>query len=116
MKIKCKFLISPLDVTSTCIICHKEFKSYTKIYEPLEYKLIKLAIRNAKLNKKITKPKELPCNCFNKDEIDKITFRHKFNGKCKGVLYYGTINVKGIVFVLFYKVMGSLKINMGKNF
>ena len=119
---KCKFLISPLDVSWTCIICHKEFKSYAKIYNPLEYKLIKLAIRNAKLNKKITKPKEVPCGCFSKDEIDNITFRHKLYGKCNGVLYYGTISGKGIVVCSLCKIMGSLnKFNWycpkcGKNF
>ena len=35
---KDKFLISPLYVYWTYIICHKEFKSYTKNYNPLEYK------------------------------------------------------------------------------
>ena len=119
---KCKFLISPLDVSWTCIICHKEFKSYAKIYNPLEYKLIKLAIRNAKLNKKITKPKEVPCGCFSKDEIDNITFRHKLYGKCNGVLYYGTISGKDIVVCSLCKIMGSLNnfnlycLICGKNF
>ena len=119
---KCKFLISPLDVFWTCIICHKEFKSYAKVYNPLEYKIIKLAIRNARLNKKITKPKEVPCGCFNKNEIDDITFYHKLYGKCNGVLYYGTISGKGIVVCSLCKSMGSLnKFNWycpkcGKNF
>ena len=105
---KCKLLISPLDVIWTCIICHKEFKSYAKIYNPLEYKLVKLAVRNAKLNKKITKPKELPCGCLNKEEIENTNFYHKLNGKCNGVLYYGTISGKGIVVCSLCKTIGTL--------
>ena len=105
---KCKLLISPLDVIWTCIICHKEFKSYAKIYNPLEYKLVKLGIRNAKLNRKITKPKEVPCGCLNKKEIENTTFYHKLNGKCNGVLYYGTISGKGIVVCSLCKSISTL--------
>ena len=60
------------------------------------------------MNKKITKPKELPCGCLNKEEIENTNFYHKLNGKCNGVLYYGTISGKGIVVCSLCKTIGTL--------
>lgn len=90
----CKFLISPLDVTWNCVICHKDFQSNIKVYNALEFKLIKLAARNAFLYKKIVKPKELPCKCFT--DTDNVTFTHKPN--CSGVLYHWLISGKDTIF------------------
>ena len=105
---KCKLVISPLDVIWTCLSCHKEFKSYAKIYNPLEFKLIKLAIKNAKINKRIIKPKELPCGCLNLEEINNTVFTHKINGKCNGILYYGEISGKGIIVCSSCKILSSI--------
>lgn len=90
----CKFLISPLDVTWNCVICHKDFQSNVKVYNSLEFKLIKLAARNALLYKRIIKPKELPCKCFS--DLDSVVFTHKPN--CPGILYHGTVSGKDTVF------------------
>ena len=90
----CKFLISPLDVTWNCVICHKDFQSNVKVYNALEFKLIKLAARNAFLYKRIVKPKELPCKCFT--DIDSVTFTHKPN--CPGVLYHWILSGKDTIF------------------
>ena len=78
----------------TCKICNKDFKSDIKIFNPLEFKEIELAKRDAFLYKKVSKPNYLPCNCICKNEIDKFDFVHELNGKCKGLLYYSYINEK----------------------
>ena len=90
----CKFMISPLDVTWNCVICHKDFQSNVKVYNALEFKLIKLAAKNALLYKRIVKPKEVPCKCYT--ELDNVVFTHRIN--CSGVLYYGTLSGKDTIF------------------
>ena len=76
---KCKFTINPMDILWKCVVCKKEFQSYAKIFNPLEFKITNLAIKNALLEKKIIKPKEMDCNCYSKDEINQINFYHNFH-------------------------------------
>ena len=90
----CKEIYDPDSIIWTCKICNKEFKSEIKIYNPLEFKEIEMAIRDANLYKKISKPNYLPCNCVSKNEIDNYNFIHEKNGKCKGLLFYSYINNK----------------------
>ena len=90
----CKFTINPLDVTWNCVVCHTDFQCGIKVYNPLEFKIIKLSVKNAMLYKRIVKPQEMPCNCFN--NVDNVTFYHKQN--CSGVLYYGKLSGKETVF------------------
>ena len=85
---KCKIEIYPLDIFWTCTICQKDFKSKAKIYNPLEYKKIKLKIRDAMLYKKVVKPRIIPCKCVKEEEIQKIDFFHKIKEGCFGVMYY----------------------------
>jgi len=84
----CKIEIDPLDISWTCSLCQKEFKSKTKIYNPLDFKMKKIKIRDAFLYKKIVKPKTVPCRCIKEEEINKIDFYHKVKEACFGVMYY----------------------------
>ena len=85
---KCKFEIDPLDIFWTCTACQKDFKSPAKIYNSLEYREIKLKIRDALLYKKEIKPSLLPCKCIQEIDIDKYNFLHENNKGCNGVIYY----------------------------
>ena len=88
----CKDVFDPMSIIWTCKECEKEFKSEIKIYNPLEFKEIELAKRDAYLYKKIAKPNYLPCNCLSKYDIDNYNFVHEQHGKCKGLLFYSFIN------------------------
>ena len=87
---KCKLLISPYNITWNCFHCHRDFQSGIKVYNPLEYKIIKLALRHALLSKRIVKPKVIPCKCYN--DLTRVKFYHRAH--CKGILYYVKINHK----------------------
>ena len=91
---KCREIFDPKSIIWTCIICNQDFKSDIKIYNPLEFKEIEIAKRDAVLYKKVVKPNYLPCNCISKYDIDNYSFVHEQNGKCKGLLYYSYINNK----------------------
>ena len=93
----CKIELNPLKIVWTCIICHKDFKSPAKIYNHLENKQIKKAIRDALLYERICKPNILPCHCVKENEIDKLDFVHKINDNCMGVLYYGIIGINNLI-------------------
>ena len=95
---ECKLEINPLDIFWTCIVCQKDFKSNVKIYNPLEYKIIKLKVRDAILYKKIVKPTHLPCKCIKEEDVDKIDFYHKLKNECCGVMYYTQLgNIHSVV-------------------
>ena len=100
----CKLLINPQDILWNCAHCHKDFHSGIKVYNPLEYKIIKLALRNAMLFKQIVKPKTMPCKCYN--DLTKVKFYHKVD--CKGVLYYTEINHKNLVVCSLCSVFSTL--------
>ena len=90
----CKEYFNPEDIIWTCKICHAEFKSDIKIYNPYEFKEKEIVKKNAFLYKKITSPKYLPCNCLNNNNLIDINFCHEPGGKCKGVMYYCFFNNK----------------------
>ena len=94
---KCKTEVNQLSIIWTCIICKKDFKSRAKAYNPLEYKEVENAIKEARLFKKIAKPRELPCKCLKNSDIKNYEFCHKTNGQCKGVLYYGKLKNEDIL-------------------
>ena len=93
----CKFEVDPLLILWTCTICKKEFRSKVKKYNPLEYKDVENAIREAFLYKKIAKPKEVPCKCVKSSDIKNFNFCHKANGLCKGILYYSKLKNEEIL-------------------
>ena len=102
---KCKEMFDPKIIIWTCIFCNQDFKSDIKIYNPLEFKEIEIAKRDAILYKKVVKPNYLPCNCISKYDIDNYNFVHEQNGQCKGLLYYSFINNKEfLVCSLCYKI------------
>ena len=93
----CKFEVDPLLILWTCTICKKEFRSKVKKYNPLEYKDVENAIREAFLYKKIAKPKEVPCKCIKSNDIKNFNFCHKANGLCKGILYCSKLKDEDIL-------------------
>ena len=103
---KCKFLINPMDILWKCIVCKKEFQSYAKVFNPLEYKILNLAVKNALIYKKIMKPKDMECKCYKKSELSKINFYHK--NDCNGFLYHGILSNKDIVVCSKCKIMSFL--------
>ena len=79
-------------ITWTCNICQKEFKSKAIIYNPLQTKMVKNAIRQTLLLKHRAHPNYLPCCKLN---VFFIEFFHK--KICRGILYEGELNDKMII-------------------
>ena len=89
----CNFVSKPESILWKCFICSKDFRSKAKVYNPLEFQILKKAIKFSLLLKKKAAPKELPCGC--EKDISKLTFYHK--EKCRGVLYQGVLIDKEII-------------------
>ena len=89
----CNFTSKPESILWKCFICSSEFRSKAKIYNPLEFQILKNSINLALLFKKKAAPKELPCKC--EKDISKLTFFHK--EECKGELYKGMLVDKEII-------------------
>ena len=96
----CKFEIEPTNIIWTCLVCNSEFNSEVKVYNKYEFKLAQLILKQALIYKKIVKPAELPCKCFqNKEKIKEKKFYHLFknntnNKECKGLIYFCEVNDK----------------------
>ena len=96
-KIYCKNCKKEFDADKLlwkCIKCKKNFTAEIKVYNPLEYKNMKICVKEGILNKKKAKPEYMGCNC-KIDNINKINFFHKNN--CKGKLYIWELNEKKVV-------------------
>ena len=79
---KCNLTSDPFNILWKCIKCNKNFTTGAKIYNPLEYKIMKNSIKNALLYKEFALPDFFPCSCDNSD----VKFiRHKEN--CDGILF-----------------------------
>ena len=91
----CNLIIEPLNIIWKCIKCLKEFKSKAKIYNPLEFKVFKIAVKDAIIKKNIVHPQKLNCNCDNNNNLDKVKFRHSLI--CDGIIYLGILNKKNIL-------------------
>ena len=89
----CKIKKNPLDITWKCLICQKEFQSEAKIYNPLEYKSLKICVKDAIINKIKAEPEYMVCKC-NLD-IKNTRFFHK--AACRGELYIGEVNSQKVV-------------------
>lgn len=87
---KCKFFSEPRNILWRCVVCNKEFASNAKIYNPLEYKMVKKAIKDALLQKILAFPSSLPCGC----ELPEYMV-HKEG--CDGVLYMGVLYDRDMV-------------------
>ena len=90
---KCKKAWYPSFLQWECLICKKLFTCDAKAYNPLEFKTIKICIKEAIVNKIRAVPKFLECNC--KFNFDEINFFHK--ASCRGELFFGELNGKKTV-------------------
>ena len=92
---KCNHEFEPNLYTWKCIKCKKDFKAEVKVFNPLEYKNMKISIKEAIISKKRARPDYLGCGCEINNDSKKLKFFHK-NG-CNGDLYFGELNHKKIV-------------------
>ena len=89
----CNKEFNPLEIKHKCLICKNIFSSEAKIFNSLEYKALKICIKEAIISKIKAKPKSLGCGC--NSEIKKLKFIHrKF---CRGELFLGELNGKKVV-------------------
>ena len=89
----CNKELNPLDIKYKCIVCKENFSSEAKVFNPLEYKALKICIKEAIISKIKAKPNKLGCGCDL--NINKIKFIHRKN--CKGELFLGELNNKKVV-------------------
>ena len=89
----CKIKKNPLDITWKCLICQNDFQTEAKIYNPLEYKSLKICVKDSIANNIKAKPEYMVCKC--KIDINKTKFFHK--SVCKGELFLGEINSQKVV-------------------
>ena len=90
---KCNFSSKPEHIIWGCYLCGSEFKSGAKIYNPLEFIILKKVINRALLYKNKAIPPFLPC-CHGKID-DTTIFYHKKN--CNGILYKYNLNGRDLV-------------------
>ena len=90
---KCNFISNPESIIWNCPVCKEDFCSKAKVYNPLEFQILKKTINLALLLQKKARPKELPCGC--EKDVNKLTFFHK--QECKGILYQGNLLDKEVI-------------------
>ena len=90
---KCNFISDPESILWNCSICKEEFRSKAKVYNPLEFQILKNTIHMALLLQKQARPKELPCRC--EKDLNKLIFFHK--EECRGLLYQGMLIDKEVI-------------------
>ena len=90
---KCNEMWDPQEVKWECLICKKKFSSDAKVYNPLEFKALKICVREALTDKIKAIPKYLDCKC--KIDFSTTTFIHRKS--CTGELYLGELNGKKTV-------------------
>ena len=89
----CNKEYNPLDIKYKCLICKNTFSSEAKIFNSLEYKALKICIKEAIISKIKAKPKSFGCGCNN--DVKKIKFIHR--KYCRGELFLGELNGKKVV-------------------
>jgi len=90
---KCNVEFDPKELVWKCMKCKCDFVAEVKIFNPLEYKNMKICIKDTLFQKKKAKPKYLACGC--KVEFQKLDFLHK--NSCNGKLFLGELNEKKVV-------------------
>ena len=90
---KCNTEFCPEKILWNCLICKKNFSCEIKEYNNLEFKNMRICIKDTLINKKKAFPELMGCDC--KIKIENEKFYHKFN--CKGELYLGYMNNKKII-------------------
>ena len=91
--INCKSNFDPKTLIWKCIKCKSDFFAEVKIFNPLEYKNMKICVKETILNKKKAKPTTLGCGC--NYEMKNVKFFHK--SSCNGELFLGELNDKKVV-------------------
>ena len=89
----CNQEFNPLDIKFKCIVCKENFSSEAKIFNPLEYKALKICIKEAIISKIKAKPNNIGCGCDL--NINKTKFIHRKH--CRGELYMGELNNTKVV-------------------
>ena len=89
----CNKEYNPLDLKYKCLICKNIFSSEAKVFNSLEYKALKICIKEAIISKIKAKPKSFGCGCNN--DVKKIKFIHR--KYCRGELFLGELNRKKVV-------------------
>lgn len=90
--LSCNLAVDQTSISWRCILCKNDFNSEAKPYNPLEYKNMKLCVKEALLGKVKARPEKVPC-C----SIDLSVNKFVHNMKCNGELYMGEMNKKKIV-------------------
>ena len=90
---KCNFISNPESILWNCSICKEDFRSPAKVYNPLEFQILRKTINISLLLQKKARPKDLPCRC--EKDLTKLTFYHK--EECKGILYQGNLLEKEVL-------------------
>ena len=76
-----------------CLICKKRFSCEPKEYNPLEYKTLKICVKDAIVDKIRAFPEYLDCKC--QIDFSKTIFYHRTS--CNGELFFGELNGKKTV-------------------
>ena len=90
---KCNFICNSDNSSWKCDICHSNFKTNIKIYNPLEIQNVKDAIKLALIIKKKAHP--IRMICCNKINVYNCVFYHSKN--CDGILYLGELDKNAII-------------------
>lgn len=90
----CGFNTDPTSILWVCVLCKQDFTSNAKIYNPLEYKIIREAIKEAKLNKIPILPSQIPCCSEKVKELNFKYFTHKL--ECEGRIFQGEMQGRQI--------------------
>jgi hypothetical protein len=83
----CKFSIDPMGIIWQCTYCNQDYKTPAKVYNHIEYKIIKNFIKETLKIKQKAKPLTVPC--CNVGVYDYIFFHKK---SCDGELFQGELN------------------------
>ena len=93
--LKCSFSIQPNLLKWICVFCKNEFNSDVKVYNPLEFKLMKISVKDTLIARVRAVPpeNEFICGC----NIDYATIKFIHKKTCKGQMYLGVMNKKKIL-------------------
>ena len=85
---KCNKMWLPEQIRWECLICKQKFSCDAKAYNPLEFKTLKICVKDALVDKIRAFPKNLDCKC--KIDYSKNKFFHRTS--CNGELFFGELN------------------------
>ena len=99
--LKCKYTTEISRLKFKCFLCKKNFICEAKVYNPLEFKMIKMSVKDSLINqiKAIPNNDDIEFKCYCKIDFQKCKFYHKKN--CKGILLKGKMNKKEIIVCSF---------------